>query len=366
MTIPVADPKRQNELYREEIEKAIGAFLDSGWYILGSQCKAFENEFAAYVDCQHCVGVANGTDAIQIALRAADIGIGDEVITTAHTANATVTAIELCGAVPVLADIDSISRCLCPDSVSELISGRTKAIVAVHIFGQPADVVALKALADEHGLILIEDCAQAHGATVAGKKVGSFGHFGTFSFYPTKILAALGDGGAVVCNDDAFAEKLVMLRQYGWREKFRSEFLGMNSRLDELQAAVLRVKLKKLDQMFSKRAEIAERFSAACEQVGIIPPAKIGDKEHAFHLFVVETEDRERLRAHLEERGIGTALHYSQPIHLQPAYVDQVKCSPDMSRTETLYQNMLTLPLYAELCEQEIDCICAAISEWEG
>ena len=364
-TIPVANPLRQYQSCRRDIDEAIHEVLSSGHYVLGTQCQAFEQEFANVVGVSHCASLASGTDAISIGLRALGVGFGDEVITSAHTANATVSAIELVGATAVLADIEQESRCLCPSSVKKLLGPQTKAIVVVHIYGQPANIHKIAEIASENSLALIEDCAQAHGAQIRGQHVGSFADIGAFSFYPTKILGALGDAGAVVCKDELLFEKLRMLRQYGWREKFFSEIKGANSRLDEIQAAVLRCKLKRMSSWHQRRLEIAAQYDAACARSSLYPPPRNPQQTHAFHLYVLETKKRALLRQHLSAYGVESAIHYPTPIHLQPAYVGKIKTASCLQKTEELYKRILSIPLYAELSDEEVATVCTALGEWK-
>ena len=253
-----SNPKAQYQAHKEEIDSAIQRVLDKGWYILGDETKAFESEFAAYIGVDHGIGVGSGTEALHIALAACGIGLGDEVITVSHTAVATVAAIELAGATPVLVDIDPDYYTLNPDKLESAISPRTKAIIPVHLYGQPADLTPILEIARQHGVLLIEDCAQAHGAMYGGRRIGAWGDIACFSFYPTKNLGALGDGGMVVTNDSALAERARLLREYGWAERYVSSIPGLNSRLDEVQAAVLSVKLRFLDADNEARALLAQ------------------------------------------------------------------------------------------------------------
>ncbi|MCL4157249.1 UNVERIFIED_CONTAM: hypothetical protein GTU68_010537 [Idotea baltica] len=338
--------------------------MDSGYYILGPNCEHLEREFADFIGTPYCVSVANGTDAVSLALLALDITEGDEVITSAHTANATVSAIQAIGAVPVLADIEEDSPCVASSSVERLITPNTKALVVVHMYGQPANIAELAELSVRYNLKLVEDCAQAHGAMIDGKKVGSFADVAAFSFYPTKLLGALGDGGAVVCKDTATAEKLRMLRQYGWKEKFNSEIYGRNSRLDELQAAILLCKLPHLDVWHERRLAIAASYAAACDDVSVLSPKAPSTAKHAYHLYVVQCDRRDELRVHLAERGVGTALHYPVAIHQQPAYRGKIKIDGSLVFTERFYDRMLSIPMYAELEDQQVSTISSAIQDF--
>ncbi len=364
--IPVADPGAQYRAHKEQIDSAISRVTSGGWYILGKEVEAFEKEFADFVSVPLCTSVANGTDALMLALRAVGIGYGDEVITVSHSAVATVAAIELTGAIPVFADIDPLTRCMNPSSIEGLISGKTKAIVPVHIFGHPADMGRIMSIADLHGLKVIEDCAQAHGASINNKKVGTLGHAAAFSFYPTKNLGAIGDGGAVVTKDSETHDRLLRLRQYGWKERYISEEPGCNSRLDELQAAILRVKLPYLSFDNSKRREIAKQYSEALQNSNIKIPFTAHDTQHAMHLYVLEVEERDTFEAYMKSRGIATARHYPLPIHAQPAYKGRIQGADKLPVTEMLYKRMVTLPLYPELGQDQVKRICLALKEWSN
>lgn len=362
--IPPADPAAQLRSHEAAIRAAVDRVLSSGRFILGPEVEAFEREFAAFIGASFGVGVANGTDALALALRASGVKPGAEVITVSHSAVATVAAIEQVGAVPVCADIEPVSRCLDPAEIAPLISARTAALLVVHIYGQPAAIDQIAAIAEEHGLKLIEDCAQAHGASVRERKVGTWGDAAAFSFYPTKNLGALGDGGAVVTNSAEVAERVRMLREYGWKERYISATPGFNSRLDELQAAILRAKLPTLEADNARRREIASCYRAAITNDRIVPPAAIDETVHAMHLFVIETEQRAALQECLRAAGVGTALHYPQPIHLQPAYAGRIRGADMLPVTEKLYQRIVSLPMYPELTNEQVETICRALRSW--
>ena len=364
--IPVANPAAQWQAYEPALRAGIERFLASGRYILGPEVEAFETEFAAFVGANFCVGVGNGTDAVALGLRAVGVSPGDEVITVSHSAVATVAAIEQIGAVPVFADIDSRSRCLDPAQIEALVSPKTKAIVPVHIYGQPAAIDEITSIATNLGLKVIEDCAQAHGAELHGRKVGTWGDAAAFSFYPTKNLGALGDGGAVVTSSRETAERLRSLREYGWKERYISSTAGVNSRLDELQAAILRAKLPSLAADNARRREIAAAYCGAIDGVNIVPPASIPDTLHAMHLFVVECARRDDLQDFLRSAGVGTALHYPEPVHLQPAYAGRIRGGDRLPKTEALYRRILTLPMYPELSDEQVETICAALRRWSS
>ncbi len=362
--IPFNQLKPLHDMLAKEIHEAMRRVADSGWYILGPEVAAFEREFADYHGVAHSVGVANGTDAIELALRAGGIGPGDEVITVAHTAMATVSAIESTGATPVLADIDPLTYTLDPLAAGTAITHRSRAIVVVHLYGQPADMEALKVLADEHDLLLIEDCAQAHGAEVKGRKVGSIGDMGTFSFYPTKNLGAYGDGGAVITNDGGYAERLRKLRNYGQTTRYSHQSRGANSRLDELQAALLRVKLKHLDRHNSRRRQIAALYDVNLPSVAT--PADAPGRRHVFHLYVIRDLERDQLMAALKEREIGTLIHYPIPIHLQESHRDLGIVADCLPETEKAAREILSLPLYIGLSDDEVLRVCREIEQLRG
>lgn len=358
--IPFNDLKPLNQSLGRELEEAALRVLESGWYVLGPELEAFEAGFAAFHGVAHAVGVANGTDAIELALRALGIGPGDEVITVSHTAVATVCAVERAGATPVLVDVDEATFTMDPAAASAAVTPRTRAIVPVHLYGQPADLGPLVDLASRHGLALVEDCAQAHGARLDGRRVGTFGHLAAFSFYPTKNLGALGDAGAVITSDAHLAEKLRRLRHYGQTVRYRHEERGGNSRLDEMQAALLRVKLARLDEHNAERRRLAGRYQA--ELAGVVLPAVRPGAEHAFHLYVVRHARRDALMAALAEKGIGTLIHYPVPVHRQTAYADLGYAPGALPVTERIAGEILSLPLYVGLTQENVDTIVEAVN----
>jgi dTDP-4-amino-4,6-dideoxygalactose transaminase len=325
--------------------------------VLEAEGERFETEFAAFCGASHAVGVASGTDAITIALSAAGVGPGDEVITAANTCVPTVAGIERAGAQPVLADVDPDSLTLDPASVAEAIGERTRAVVPVHLYGRCADMEPLLRLAADHGLLVVEDCAQAHGAEYRGRRAGTFGAAAAFSFYPTKNLGAIGDAGAVVTCDPEVAERARLLRNYGERTRFRHVVPGFNSRLDAIQAAVLRAKLPHVEGWNARRREIATAYSAVLADGDTIPPGGAG---HVYHLYVVRSPRRNRLREELARRGIETAIHYPLPVHRQPAYRG-LGAGRDLRRSEQLADSILSLPLHPHLEDHEIDVVCAAL-----
>ncbi|HEU4685410.1 MAG TPA: DegT/DnrJ/EryC1/StrS family aminotransferase [Nitrospira sp.] len=359
----MADPCAGLVADREALLSAVERVLMKGAYILGEEVAGFEREWASYLGAGHCVGVANGTDAVALSLKAVGVRPGDEVVTVSHTAVATVAAIEQIGAVPVFADIERLTRCLDPKKIHAMVSTRTRAIVAVHIYGQPAPMEEILAVASAHGLQVVEDCAQAHGAEINGRKVGTFGAAAAFSFYPTKNLGAAGDAGAVVTNDAEVAESVRALRQYGWRERYVSETPGGNSRLDELQAAILRLKLPALDARNERRRAIARRYRTALAGTGLTPPPVVPGTLHAMHLFVVESEFPDALAQHLREAGIASARHYPIPVHRQPAYAGRIR-SAELPVTESLYRRIATIPCHPDLHEEQVEQICRALGTW--
>lgn len=349
-----ARPSAQYQAYRDEINEAMQRMLDGHIYILGDEVKAFEQEFAAFTGATHGIGVANGTDAIHLALRACGIGPGDEVITTAHTAIATIAAVVMSGAKPVFADISDRTYGLDAESVARAITPRTKALLPVHLYGHPVDLGPLLDLASRHNLKLIEDCAQAHAAIWHGRQVGTIGHIGCFSLYPTKNLGALGDAGIIITSDDGIAEQLRLMRQYGWRDRQLSELPGFNSRLDELQAAVLRVKLRYLDDTTARRRAIAARYVEALEDLPLVLPVEQPDCASAYHLFVIRSVKRDALKAHLADRGIIAGIHYPLPAHKHPAYAEAY-AGLRLPVAEGVVDQILSLPMYPELTNRQID-----------
>jgi dTDP-4-amino-4,6-dideoxygalactose transaminase len=343
-----SNPKAQYTTYKDDIDSAVKKVLESGWYILGQEVKLFEKEFAGYIGVPYGIGVGSGTEAIHLALVSCGIGRSDEVITVSHTATATVAAIELTGATPVLVDIEPDFFTMVPDKLESVITPRTKAIIPIHMYGHPADMDPVLQIAKKHNLRVIEDCAQAHGAMYKNKRVGSLGDMACFSFYPTKNLGALGDGGMVVTADEKLAQKASLLRQYGWAERYSSHFAGWNTRLDEIQAAVLRVKLKHLDADNAKRASIAQFYDDELANNGKILPQKRDDSTHVYHLYVIRSPERDELLMHLKKNDIGAAIHYPAPIHQQPAY-ENLPGHDNLPVTEHICKEIISLPIYPEL-----------------
>jgi dTDP-4-amino-4,6-dideoxygalactose transaminase len=363
--IPQANPGAGYRALKSEIDEAVARALSSGWYILGNELRAFEAEFAAWLGVPAVIGCGNGTDAIALALRGLGIGPGCTVVTVSHTAVATVAAIEMTGATPLLIDIDPVHYTMDPDALSQVLQQPPpglppiRAVIPVHLYGQPADLDRIVPLCREHGAALIEDCAQAHGARLHGNRVGTFGDAATFSFYPTKNLGALGDGGAVAVSDPEIATRIAALRQYGWHKHYISDEVGVNSRLDELQAAILRVKLTHLDRQNARRAHIAAAYTTALANSPLNPPQQREDASHVYHLYVTRSPDRDRFQTILKDNGIGTGIHYPVPVHLQPAYAGRIALGPSgCSETERAAREILSLPIYPELTDAEVETIC--------
>lgn len=353
---------------RTELDTAYRRVMDVGWFITGAELEAFEQEFAAYSQVEHCIGVANGLDALHLILRAYDIGAGDEVIVPANTFIATWLAVTQAGATPVPVEPDAETYNLDPVRVEEKLTPRTKAIMAVHLYGQMADMPALREIADRHGLRLIEDAAQAHGAQGHGRTAGNVGDAAGFSFYPGKNLGALGDGGAVTTNDAELAGKLRLLRNYGSRVKYQHEVAGYNSRLDEMQAAFLRVKLKHLEQWNMQRREQAAAYTQALSgKHGLILPVVPEWAVPVWHLYVVRTARRDALQAWLHEAGIQTQVHYPIPPHLQGAYRDSgIVREGSLPLSEALHREVLSLPLGVHLAPEQQQQVIDRILAWQG
>lgn len=362
--IPVSAPKRAVDCHADEIRAAIDRVLAGGWFHGGEEVEGFEGEFAAFLRAEHAVAVGSGTDALELALRACGIRPGDRVATVSLTAVATVAAIERAGARPLLVDVDPRTLTLDPEALACVCQRiPVKAIIAVHLYGRPADMPRILEVAREHGAIVIEDCAQAHGATLDGRICGTWGEIAAFSFYPTKNLGALGDGGAVVTNQAALADRVRLLREYGWRQRHLSEVAGMNSRLDALQAAVLRCKLPHLDAGNSRRAAIACRYDEALKHTGLRVPVAAACATPVYHQYVVRTTHRKALRHHLASCGVDTAIHYENPVHLQPAYSSRnLVAGEGLPHTEEACREVVSIPVFAELTDGEVDRVAHALT----
>jgi dTDP-4-amino-4,6-dideoxygalactose transaminase len=365
VSVPFLDLVRETERLRPDIDTAIARVLASGRFILTAEGETFESAFAAYCESEHSIGVASGTDAITIALIACGIKPGDEVITAANTCIPTIVGIERAGAVPVLADVDAVTYTLDPEQVERRLTRRTRALLPVHLYGQTANLDALQEIAEARGLMLIEDCAQSHGATWNGRRAGSIGHAAAFSFYPTKNLGALGDGGAVVTSDPEVAARARLLRNYGERGRFEHVLHGFNSRLDALQAAVLSAKLPHLDAANDRRDSLARIYDTALADSALTIP-RVGEKRrHVYHLYVVQAADRDTFRRQLDEAGVGTAVQYPTPVHRQPAY-RELDVAGGFPVSEHLTEHVVSLPMSADHTDDEIATAAAAAAAYSA
>ncbi|WP_415391185.1 DegT/DnrJ/EryC1/StrS family aminotransferase [Porticoccus sp. Uisw_050_02] len=357
MVVPFLDLKRLHEEIREPLEAAFKRVLDSGWFITGPEVEAFESEFATYSEVKHCVGLGNGLDAIHLLLRAYEIGPGDEVLVPSNTFIATWLAVSQCGATPVPVEPDINTHNINPDALVAAITPRTRAIIPVHLYGQPVDMDPINAIAKQYGLVVIEDAAQAQGARYKGRRVGSLGHAAATSFYPGKNLGALGDAGAILTNDKAIADKVRTLRNYGSQVKYKHEVAGYNTRLDEMQAAFLRVKLGVLDKWNESRRAVANSYTAQLqnlnlENVGLEVPNVPEWAEPVWHLYVIRSKNRDALRDYLDKQGIATVIHYPIPPHLQACYTEFSKFNLPIA--ETLANEVLSIPMSSAVTEKEI------------
>jgi len=367
--IPFIDLKRQYKEIEEEILSAIKKVFEKGRFILGEEVSVFEEEFSHYCGVRYGVGVDSGTDALQLALKAVGVGEGDEVITVAHSFIATALAISQTGAKPLFVDIDPETYTMDPNALEQFLRHRKKkgerqkikAILPVHLYGHPAEMDAIMDIADRYQLTLIEDACQAHGAEYQGRKVGSFGLLSCFSFYPTKNLGGYGDGGMVVTDDKKLFEKLRLLRCYGEKRKYEHVLKGGNNRLDEIQAAILRVKLKYLDQWNEERRKRVLIYKKMLEHTGVICPTEKEQAKHVYHLFVIRTKKRNPLQTFLKEKGIGTLIHYPIPIHLQKAFRELGYRRGDLPLTEQYAREVLSLPFFPEMTESEIEGVATQI-----
>jgi dTDP-4-amino-4,6-dideoxygalactose transaminase len=361
--IPLNDLVRQNLLIRDDLVGAARRVIERGWYVLGTEGAAFEAAFATYCGVTHAVGVANGTDALELALRAVGVVVTNAVVTVANAGFYSSTAIRAIGAIPVYVDVEAETSSISLDSLQRALERNTvKAVIATHLYGRLANIEAIVNICEPLGIPVIEDCAQAHGATRNGKFAGSFGAVGCFSFYPTKNLGAIGDGGALTTNAADIAERLRELRQYGWNKKYRVHCAGgRNSRLDEVQAALLLAKLPHLDHSNEVRRRIASRYAEEIKCQRVVCPRDFGT-DNVAHLFVIRCEDRDGFREHLESSGIGSDIHYPIPDHLQPAYPGvQVD---ELAQTERLAKEIVTIPCFAEMEEAEVSAVIEAVNRW--
>jgi dTDP-4-amino-4,6-dideoxygalactose transaminase len=363
ITVPFVDLKAQHDLLEQELNEAIQRVMTRSWFILGAELEAFEAEFAIYCGVKHCVGVGSGTEALHLALRACGVGPGHEVITASHSFIATALAITWTGATPVFVDIDSENYTVDPAEIAHAITPKTRAILPVHLYGQCADMDPILAVAGEHNLYVVEDAAQAHGSFYKGKKAGTMGHLGCFSFYPAKNLGACGDAGAVVTSDSQLDKKLRMLRNYGQSSKYHHETMGFNSRLDELQAAILRTKLPHLDAWNESRRNAGECYLSTLEKRFSPPKTKVGCVPN-YHLFVIQSDDRESLQQYLRGHAIETLMHYPVPIHRQTAFRDLPHRDCDLFVTERIAQRVLSLPMFPTISGEQLAHVSACLNSF--
>ena len=367
--IPQTDPGAVYRANAAAYDAAVLRVLASGSYVKGSEVACFEKAFAARMRLARAVGAASGTDALALALRGLGIGPGDAVVTASHTAVATVAAIESTGAVPVLIDIEAEGYTMAPDALDAVLEDPPpglpiRAVIPVHLYGQPADMARIMATARRHGVYVVEDCAQAHGASIDGRPVGGFGDAGAWSFYPTKNLGAFGDGGMVGTDDPALADRIAAIGQYGWDADRVSMCAGINSRLDEMQAAFLRVGLRGLDADNRRRRAIADAYDHRLAGLGLTLPKRRHGAAHVFHQYVIRSGGRDGVRRALAERGIGTAVHYPLPVHLHPAWCGRVAIGPTgLERTESVAREVLSLPMHPHMTDGDVSSVCAAIRQ---
>ena len=362
--IPIVDLKRQYKQTGAEIEKAVVDVLRSGAYILGPNTKALESEFAQYLGCKHAIGLNSGTDALHLALRALDIGKGDEVITVAFTFVATTESVEIVGATPVFVDIDPGTFNIDAKAIEDKITPKTKAIMPVHLYGQPADMDVIMEVAKRHNLYVIEDCCQAIGAEYKGKKVGTFGDIGAYSFFPTKNLGGMGDGGMAVTNSDYLKDRMIALRNHGGAVRYHHDEIGVNSRLDEIQSAILRVKMNYIDEWNKARREVAKRYTELfkdCEDV--ITPKELDDTYCVYHQYTIKVPNRDAVQKMLQENGVGAMLYYPIPLHMQKVHAHLGYKMGDLPHTEYNTQHVMSLPMFAELTFEEQKEIAEKVKE---
>ena len=359
--VPFVDLGAQYRTIEGEIGEATSRVIQQSDFILGREVSLFEEEFAAFCEAKYAIGVDSGTSALELALRAYDIGPGDEVITAANSFIASALAISHAGARPILVDVDPSTYTVDVSAIEKAITPRTKAVIPVHLYGHPAHMNPIRELADKHGLVIIEDACQAHGTRYKGRRTGSLGHAAAFSFYPGKNLGAYGDGGIVVTNDRGIARRLEMLRNYGQKEKYQHLFRGYNHRLDTLQAAVLRVKLRYLEKWNAARRWNAVLYHKFLDGCGLLLPGEAPGAESVWHLYVIRAEQRDALKEHLISRGISASIHYPIPIHVQPAYLDLGYKKGDFPVTESCAHQVLSLPMYAEISQDQIEYVAKTI-----
>jgi dTDP-4-amino-4,6-dideoxygalactose transaminase len=364
VNIPLVDLKAGYQPLKSEILKVVEEVLEGMNLHIGPNVRALESEFAAYCGVKYAIGVGSGTDAILIALKSAGIKPGDEVITTPHTFFATIEAIVLAGAMPVFVDIDPVTCNIDPSQVEKKISGKTKALIPVHMYGQAADMAPLMVLAQKHGLKIVEDACQAHGAEYASKRCGSFSTAGCFSFYYTKNLGGYGEGGIITTDDPTLAEIAGKYRTHGHKSKYEHEMIAYNSRLDEVQAAILRIRLKHLEEYNASRRSIAAKYNALLKDTPLVLPQEVKDRKHVYHLYVVRSKKRDALMQYLSESGVGTGIHYKTPVHLQEACVVYGHKKGDFPVAEGTCEEILSLPIYPELKDEQIKYVADKVKEF--
>ncbi len=362
--IPFVDLKAQYLSIKEEIDRAVLDTLASTQFVLGKEVAAFEELFAAYTQCQHAIAVNSGTSALHLALLAVGVGRGDEVITTPHTFIATVSAIDYTGARPVFVDIDPVTFTIDPNQIAAAITPRTKAIIPVHLYGQPADMDPIMVIARKYGLAVIEDAAQAHGAEYKGRRVGSIGDLGCFSFYPGKNLGAYGEGGAVTTNNPELARMIRMLRDWGAERRYHHDLKGFNYRMEGIQGAILRVKMNYIEHWTELRRAAAARYDAMLAPMGIRTPTAFPDRRHVYHIYAIRDRQRDALQAYLNDRGISTGIHYPIPVHLQKAFAELGYRLGDFPQAEAAAAEVLSLPMFPELTVEQQQVVAQALQGW--
>jgi dTDP-4-amino-4,6-dideoxygalactose transaminase len=367
ISVPLANPAADLKPIRREIDQAITKILDNGAYILGPAVAAFEEEMVGHLGVAAAIGVGSGTDALVLALLGVGVGVGDEVITVSHTAGATVAAIRMIGAIPVLVDIEPDTYCIDPTLLEAARGPRLKAVVAVHLYGHPADMQSIMQFGARHGIAIIEDCAQSQEAMIDGRRVGSMGDVGCFSFYPTKNLGAIGDGGMVIARDRAIGDRVRQLRTYGWSQpQFATMANGRCSRLDSIQAAILAVKLRYLVDQVERRRAIAQRYNEAFADLPLTLPLEKPGFRHARHLYVIRSDEREDLMAHLDRSGVAHGLHYPYPVHAQPGLAAGARIPAELHVTNSIIPKILTLPLFPGMSDQQVTHVIASVQSFFG
>ena len=360
LKVPFGDLKQHYEAYKQPLDEAVQRVLASGYYILGPEMTRFEKDFEEYLGAGYVAGCASGTDAIYLALAACDVGPGDEVLVVAHTAVPTICAIRMTGAQPVFVDIDAASYCMDPDDIAGKITERTRAIIPVHLYGQMADMDQIMDIARARGLKVIEDCAQSTGATYKGRMAGTIGDFGAFSFYPSKNIGAFGDGGAVSTNSRESYDRLVMLRNYGQSKRYYHDTEGVNSRLDEIQSAILSAQMPYLNEWNIRRREIARHYTTGLKET-VVTPEELPERHHVYHLYVIQSSQRDELQEYLMEQGVQTLIHYPIPAHLQQAYAYLGGAPGQLPATEFVTRRILSLPMYPGLADEQVDYVIESI-----